>query len=105
MGRPGDFLKGHDPRRGTKGPGKPKLPPGTIKAVYEEFLEEYDGHRLMVDKVVQAFGSRSSKTLALAHMELASKVLDRTGDVAPAVTITFQTNVDPTKMTVKPGKP
>ena len=89
---------------------KDKIPRGTLKAVYQDLLEAYNGHTLMLNQALKALKNRKATTLALGHMELASKVLDRVGDVAPTVTIILKSNVDPTalknlkpKQTEEPG--
>ena len=74
---------------------KDKIPRGTLKAVYQDLLEAYNGHQLMLNQALKALKNRKATTLALGHMELGAKVLDRVGDVSPTVNITLTSNVDP----------
>jgi Family of unknown function (DUF5681) len=86
--------KSANPAGRPKG-AKDKIPRGTLKAVYQELLEAYNGHELMLGQALKALKNRKATTLALGHMELASKVLDRVGDVAPTVNINLNSNVNP----------
>lgn len=93
-----DFVKG-DPRAGRPKGAKDKRPrAGSIRAVYQDFIENRDGH----DKMVNALddGIQSSKR-ALGYMELGARVLDRVDDKngnRGAVTINFISNIRPARL-------
>lgn len=85
---------------------KDRIPRGTVKAVYQDLLESYNGHELMVEAAFRALNNKKQGTLAHRHMELAAKVLDRVDDAEPAVSINIHTNIDPEKLKVfkRPSK-
>jgi hypothetical protein len=85
---------------------KDKIPRGTVTAVYQDLLEAYNGHTLMRNQALKALRARKATPLALGHMELAAKVLDKVGEQAPTVTIILKSNVDPAALKyLKPVQP
>src|SRR5215831_10926962 len=69
---------------------------GSLRRAYEEFIEQRDGHRKMVDALEA--GIKNPKT-ALGFMELGAKVLDKTEEGAGRVVhFHIHTNVDPFKL-------
>src|SRR5262249_49892030 len=69
---------------------------GSLRRAYQEFIEQRDGHRKMVDALEA--GIKNPKT-ALGFMELGAKVLDKTEEIAGRVVhFHIHTNVDPFKL-------
>lgn len=79
-------------RRGRPKGAKDKIPRGSIKRVYERFLEECDGEEAMLRALIDGIGDRKR---ALGFLELGARVLDRVQDQSAGrpVTIIFRSSV------------
>lgn len=98
------FVKGQsgNPKGRPKGL-KDLLPRGTIKNVYQELIERYNGHDLMVDAVRDALKKKGR--LALNYIEVGARVLDRIeDDTGSKVQIIFAAPLDKGKLQVTKGK-
>ena len=89
---------GHSGNPSGRPPGSKNKRPANIKAIYEEFMEAYNGRELMVKSVERAFKDTKKLALQRDHMDLAAKVLDRADDAQTPVTIVFGGNLNPDAM-------
>lgn len=82
-------------RKGAKDKG-PRV--GSIRAVFTDYIENFQGHDLMLDAVDRGIQAYDPGT-ALGYLNLGAKVLDRTEDGQQRpITINVVTNVDFNKL-------
>jgi hypothetical protein len=100
-----DFVCG-DPRAGRPEGARDRLPRGSIRLAFQQLIEAYQGHELMVAAIVDALKAKGR--VGLGYMELAARVLDKAQDVTGStVVINFISNLDKRKLRKSrpPAKP